>query len=108
MEKIHHIARDKLELASDKQKEYYDRKASLCPYNVGDIVWFHDKPFMRGKSKKLQRPWRGPFKITARLCDLVYRIQETQRSKPRVVHYNRLKPFVGQTPKGLEWDVKQL
>lgn len=104
LDKIHHIAMDNLEIKSSRQKQY-ERKASLSPYNVGDLVWLNDKPKKRGKSKKLQRPWRGPFKITNVINDLVYRIQVGPRTKPKVVHYNRLKPFVGPTPENMKWTI---
>ena len=106
MNTIHNIARDNLNIASDRQKKYYDRKASMTPYAVGDVVWFNDKPFKRGKSRKLQRPWRGPYRIMARINDLVYRIQEGPRTKGKVVHYNRLKPFVGPMPPEMSWEIK--
>lgn len=31
-----------------------------------------------------------------KLSDVTYRIQETQRSKPKVVHSDRLKPYLGE------------
>ena len=34
--------------------------------------------------------------MTSRLDDLVYRIQQGARAKPKVVHIDRLKPYEGQ------------
>lgn len=74
-------------------------------YEKGDAVWLHSLARKKRISPKLQRPWQGPFLVTHRLNDVLYRIQETQKSKPKVVHSNRLKPYVGENqPK---FDVKE-
>lgn len=74
-------------------------------YEKGDAVWLHSLARKKGISPKLQRPWQGPFLVTHRLNDVLYKIQETQKSKPKVVHSNRLKPYVGENqPK---FDVKE-
>ena len=61
----------------DRQKELYDRTLAVP----------------RGQSKKLHRPWTGPYRIVAKLSDAVYHIQHSQaRRKRLVVHFDRLKP----------------
>ena len=49
-------------------------------------------------SPKLQRPWQGPYTVTKRLNDLVYRIQLRASTKPKVVHRNRLWLYSGDDP----------
>jgi hypothetical protein len=46
----------------------------------------------------LTREWQGPYLVTKRLNDTVYRIQLKQQSKPKVVHRNRLWKYTGETP----------
>ncbi|KAJ8936846.1 hypothetical protein NQ318_000583 [Aromia moschata] len=41
------------------------------------------------KSPKLQSNWEGPYTIIKKINDLVYRIQLSPRSKPKVVHLER-------------------
>ena len=53
----------------------------------GDAVWFHNPQRKKGLTPKLQRPWQGPYVITN---NLVYRIKLNPKSKPKVVHQNRL------------------
>ena len=77
----------------EQQKKQYDLKTSGCPFKCGDLVWLHSTVVPRGKSKKLHRPWTGPYRVVKKLSDIVYRLQHTQlRRKRPVVHRNRLKP----------------
>ena len=41
------------------------------------------------------RAWEGPYTVTKAINDVVYRIQLTPRSKPKVVHHNRLWEYTG-------------
>lgn len=50
-----------------------------------------------GLIPKLQTNWDGPYRIITSISDLGYRVQKSLNYKPRVVHYNRLKPFHGET-----------
>ena len=61
----------------------------------GDPIWFHDPQRKQGLTPKLQRPWQGPYVITKKINDLVHRIQLNPRSKPKVVHRNRLWLYTG-------------
>ena len=76
-----------------KQKMHHDAKIQGQPFNTGDLVWLHNPTVPRGKSKKLHRPWTGPFRVVKRLGEAVYRLQHVHGHRRRpVVHYNRLKP----------------
>ena len=76
-----------------------DRGSNLTRFNVGDLVWLYTPNRKKGLSPKLQRHWEGPYKITHRLSDVNYRIRFTERSNPKVVHYDRLKPYEGKPAK---------
>ena len=57
----------------------------------------------KGKTPKLTRPWQGPYLVIKRINDVVYRVQLSPRSKPKVVHRNRLWRYSGtSTPDWLE------
>ena len=40
-------------------------------------------------------PWEGPYLVVSKLSDVTYRIQRSRRPKPKVIHANRLKPYLG-------------
>ena len=63
----------------DRQKELYDRKAHGEPFKQGDLVWLHTPVVSRGKSRKLHRPWTGPYRVVKRLSEAVYRIHHLQQ-----------------------------
>lgn len=96
IEKIHAFARAKLQISGQAMKKYYDHKTDYKIYSVGTPVWFHNQKQKRGLSCKLQREWRGPFIITHRLNDVIYRIRETRKSKPKIVHHDKLKLYTGE------------
>lgn len=74
------------------QKTYYDNRVEGKPFEKDDLVWLHNSAVPRGKSRKLHRPWTGPFRVVTRVADSVYRLQHTRHPRRRVVvHFNRLK-----------------
>jgi hypothetical protein len=96
MSQIHPLVREHVILASDSMKRNYDQKKHLKVYTRGDAVWLHNNIYKKGVSPKLQSHWQGPYLVTHQLSDVTYRIQESPRSKPRVVHHDRLKPYQGE------------
>ena len=98
LERIHSFAREHLRLASDKMKEHYDSRAAGRKLEEGDVVWLHNPQRKKGLSPKLSRPWQGPYVVTKKINDLVYRIQLGPGLKPKVVHRNRLWTYSGRNP----------
>merc|ERR1711951_254275 len=78
-----------------KQKKHYDRRAEDGTFKVGEFVWLLQKARKPGLTKKLALPWEGPYLVVKVLTDVVLRIQKSPRSKPVVVHRDRLKPYQG-------------
>ena len=97
LERIHAFAREHLKLGSERNKRYYDHKASHRGFERGAPVWLHNPRRKKGRTPKLQRPWEGPYLVISRLDDLIYRIQKGPRSKPTVVHVDRLKKYQGHS-----------
>lgn len=93
LQRVHEFAREATRVSSERQKRNYDQGSSLTRFNVGDLVWLYTPNRKKSLSPKLQRHWGGPYKITHRLSDVNYRIRLTERSSPKVVHYDRLKPY---------------
>ncbi len=92
LESAYKRVRDQMGHALDRQKDIYDRKVHGKPFDLGDWVWLHCPAVPRGQSKKLHRPWSGPFRVVTKLSEGTYRIQNTRnRRQRRVVHFDRLK-----------------
>ena len=95
----HELARSKTRQATRRYKDYYDSKSSGTPYKVGDKVWLFNPSMRSNLSKKLGRPWQGPYTVVKALSDTVFRIQREGRGRKRVVvHFNRLKPCIVRRP----------
>lgn len=92
---MHERARHALEVSSRRQKRFYDRRTCGPVYQEGQFVWLYRVSRRKNLSRKLMMPWEGPFLIVKILSDVTYRIQRTARSKPQVVHADRLKPYEG-------------
>ena len=74
-----------------RQKELYDRRVQCDPFANGDLVWLNDPVVRKGQSRKLHKPWSGPYKVCEQLSDVNYRIQHVLNHKMNVVHFDRLK-----------------
>lgn len=83
--------------AQQRQKYYYDRKEKYAPYAIEDLVMLDNAAESRSK---LAPKWLGPFKVVSHKSQpgeqvLTYEIQdECDPRKTRIVHHNRLKPFI--------------
>ena len=109
LESAYHRVRTQLALQQRRQKTLYDRKVAGHSYSVGDHVWLHCPAVTRGNSRKLHRPWQGPYKIVKVITDVLYRIQLVKQPRRRiVVHYNRLKPYIKDIVMDMVWSHLQL
>ena len=95
---VHRVARDCLKSISEKNKRTYDTQTAGPKYDVGDAVWLHSPRRRKGISPKLQSNWQGPYFVLDCLSDVTYRIQANQKSKPKIVHFNRLKAYHAEEP----------
>ena len=65
-------------------------------YSVGDAVWFHNPIRKKSLTLKLSIALKGPFVVTGKFGDVVYKVQESPKSKQKVNHHDRLKPYCGE------------
>ncbi|KAJ8936747.1 hypothetical protein NQ318_016118 [Aromia moschata] len=98
LNRIHRFASEKLKMHSDKMKQRLDTTSTAIAFEPGDAVWLYAPKRMKGRSPKLQKNWEGPYTIIKKINDLVYRIQLSPRSKPKVVHLERLARYTGHDP----------
>lgn len=89
--RAYETVRDNISHAQKTMKDYYDRKAYGEEFSVGDRVWYFDPRVKKGRSTKLNRPWKGPYIVKKKISDLVYRIQLEGTRVRKVVHFNKLK-----------------
>ena len=74
------------------QKEVYDHGVRDSPYGVGDLVLLHSSAVPRGKSRKLHKPWQGPYRVVKAISPSVYHIVDCASPRCKhVVHFNCLK-----------------
>ncbi|MES9879322.1 MAG: reverse transcriptase domain-containing protein [Sedimenticola sp.] len=93
---MHDIARKHIQISSDGMKRYYDRNTHFKEHYVGDAVWYLYVERKPGISPKLTRNWKGPYIITDKFGDVLYRIQKCPRGKSKLVHYDKLKCYLGE------------
>ena len=79
--------RNHMEQKQAEQKLRYDARSQGKPFTIGDLVWLHSPAVPRGKSRKLHRPWTGPFRIIAKPSDPNYRLQHVQFRRRRPVEF---------------------
>jgi len=61
-------------------------------FKIGDQVLIYDETLRRGRSKKLNAKWKGPYTIIEKKSDANYVIKTGRKST--TVHANRLKLFI--------------
>ena len=90
IDRVHQHARRNIRVATERMKQYYDTRSNTERLEPGQHVWLHNPKRRKGVSPKLSRPWEGPYLVMDRLNDVFYRVQQGPRSKPKVIHRNRL------------------
>ena len=55
-----------------------------------------EPPRKKSVTLKLQRAWKRPYVVSGKFSDVVYKIQDSHKSKQKVVHHDRLKPYCGE------------
>ncbi|GFT65706.1 retrovirus-related Pol polyprotein from transposon 412 [Trichonephila clavipes] len=63
MEEMHHPARERIGMASEKMKTRYDARAIEHDFHEGDKVWLWNSKRGKGLSPKLQTNWENPYTV---------------------------------------------
>ncbi|GBN00721.1 hypothetical protein AVEN_105243-1 [Araneus ventricosus] len=93
LESVHVFARERIKLARERIKTRYDSRATYHLFKEGYLVWMYNTKRRRGLSPKLQQNLEGPYTVVKKLKDVVYRVQRSPKTKPKVIHINRLAPY---------------
>ena len=86
MTKIYDVARTNLSKAAEYQKRYYDthsKKAQQRHFETGQLVWLHEV----GVCNKLMNKWKGPYRVTRKIDDLIYNGKEDSKSACQSLPY---------------------
>jgi len=86
------LAREHIKDEKTKAKIHYDKKAKEIAFKVGDKVLIYDETLRRGRSKKLESLWTGPYTIIEKNSKVNYTVKKGRKTTR--VHVNRLKPFI--------------
>jgi len=60
---ITQLAKERVKKRKAKVKQQYDKKDEEIKFKIGDKVLVFDETLRRGRSKKLESLWTGPYKI---------------------------------------------
>ena len=63
MELAQNIAKEDIQRSQQKMKEYYDQKAEIPTFDVGQRVWVFTLKTKKGLSRKLLHNWFGHYRI---------------------------------------------
>ncbi|KAJ8971036.1 hypothetical protein NQ314_000920 [Rhamnusium bicolor] len=71
----------------------YNKKTERRTFGQGDLVYMKDVSAKQGLSRKLVKPWKGPYRVTDVGGPVTYKIRKVGSREEQVVHINRLKKF---------------
>ena len=97
------IARQNIQRAQQKMKDYYDRNAKEPTFEVGERVWVYTPKTKKGPSKKLLHRWYGPYRIVEQLSPVHYRLRTCDNKHvTSSVHANRMKKYFDPADRPIE------
>lgn len=86
-------AREHLGAAAKRRKRHYDLRARPQAFPVGSQVWCLNPRPHKGRFRKWQSPYLGPFEVIRQLGPVTYEIRRGQHAQPWTVHVDKLKAF---------------
>ncbi|KAG1689561.1 Transposon Ty3-G Gag-Pol polyprotein [Nymphon striatum] len=88
-----------LEKAAEGQERQVAKKATLTEFRIGDKVLLFSPAVKKGTTHKLNRPYKGPYRILERLSQINYKIGHIFNKRDiKIVHVDRIKEFIERTP----------
>jgi len=94
------LARLQLMLNWDKMQSYAPVSRSLPQFSHGPTCPGFDPSTKPGYSPKLSSVWKGPFRLVAKISDLLYKIDFGGRKAGKVIHRSHI--YQPQIREGLE------
>ena len=78
---MQNIARENILRSQQKMKEYYDQKAKMPTFDVGQRVWVYTPKAKKGRSKKSLHNWYGPYRIVEQSSPEHFRLRTDSNKK---------------------------
>ena len=85
-----------LNLSANRIKQRYEVRADTC--HIGNAGRHHLPQRKKGVSPKLASNWNGPYLVHRQVSHTIYEIRKSLRSKPRIVHWDRLWKYNSDKP----------
>ena len=90
MKSAHDSARNTLKTSLKRMKRNYDLRVLQRPYAEDDVIYLLDTVSVKGNSRKLSAPWKGPAVVVKKLSAYQYRVK--LRNAVFVVNQDRMMP----------------
>jgi len=97
-EAAYELARKQLQIAAERRKVTYDARVRKVDFEVGSWVWYYYPRKFNNKSPEWQKLYTGPYLIVRAIQPVNFVLHRSNRSKPFVVHVDKLKKCHGPTP----------
>ena len=91
IERAHALVRQYTQQAMHRQKRNRDARMSYETFKIGDQVFVHFPVKKVGTSAKLTPFWRGPFKVTGKLSEVLYKVNCGRNNAEQIIHCDRIK-----------------
>ena len=91
IESAHKLVRQYTQQSMHRQKRLRDSRTSYETFSVGDQVYVYFPVKKIGTSAKLTARWRGPFQITGKLSDILYKVNCGYNRTKQVIHCDRIR-----------------
>ena len=89
--------------AQSRQQDGYNAlKIISRDYQPRDLVWLYTPVQKQGTTRKLGKPWKGPYRVIRKRSPVLYDVRLVKGGPVKRVHHNRLKPCYRRPETGLE------
>ena len=104
IEQAHHWARVNMGLAATRQRRNYQRQPKS--FQVQDLVWLFTPTIGARGSNKMTSNWSGPWRVTEKVNDLVYKIKASSESNYEgiaTVSIDHMRPYLKDVDHPSPW-----
>lgn len=92
------LVREHLGRTAERAKRYYDVGVKQTTFQIGQQVYYYCPRRRIGRSPKWSRFYSGPYVVEKILSPVNYVIRRNPRTQPVIVHVDKLKPYLGDSP----------
>ena len=94
LEESQKLIESNTQIAQQRMKLQYDKHTAPVTYDIGSKVWVYTPKTRKGLSKKLAHNYHGPYRVTAKLSPVHFKLRTMDNRPVSVpVHANRMKLY---------------